>query len=704
MKTNILILTALVMISACNGGEKKHDMNENPLMQPSALPYGAPDFSKIEVKHFKPAIEAGIEEQLAEIESIANNSEAPTFENTLVALEKTGQLLNRAYGVFGLLSGANTNDEIQAIEEEMSPKLAALSNAIYLNTNLFARVKSIYDDRANLNLDPESLRLIEQRYEKFVLAGANIPEQDKPEYKALSEEEATLITRFQNRLLAAAKAAALTVDNQDKLSGLSEAEIQTLAQNAKNNNQEGKFLINIQNTTQQPLLQSLTDRAFREELFRRAWSRAEMSDSNDTRGIITRIAEIRARQAKLLGFRNYAEWNLKDQMAKTPEAALAFMAKLAPGAKEKAGREAARIQQMIDKTGGKFKLEAWDWNYYAEQVRQADYELDENAIKPYFLLNNVLEKGIFFAANKLYGITFKERFDIPKYQEDVRVFEVFEEDGSPLALFYTDYFKRDNKSGGAWMGNLTEQSKLLNNKPVIYNVCNFVKPAPGQPALISFDDVNTMFHEFGHALHGLFADQQYPSLSGTNVPRDFVEMPSQFNEHWALCPEVFANYAVHYETGEHIPADLADKLKKTTTFNQGYMLTELLEAAMLDMSWHNLTDGAAKVDDPLKFETDALAKTGLNLSSIPPRYRSTYFLHIWGHGYAAGYYAYMWAEMLDNDAYSWFEENGGLTRANGQRFRDLILSQGNSKDLETIYIEFRGREPDIAPMLKHRGL
>jgi len=678
-------------------------MTDNPLLQPSALPYGAPDFSKIKLEHFKPAIEQGIEENLAEIKQIAENPLAPTFENVFEALEKAGQTLNRAYGVFGLLTGANTNDALQALEEELSPKMAALSNALFLNEKLFARVKAVYDVRATLNLEPEALRLVEVWYDKFLLRGANIPEAQKPEFKALSEEVSTLSVQFANRLLAAAKAAAWTTDKRERLKGLSDAEIKTLEENAKNNGKEGQYMITIRNTTQQPLLQSLTDRTVREELFNRAWSRAEQSDSNDTRGIITRIAAIRARQAKLLGFANFAEWHLKDQMAKTPAAAKELMSKLATGAVEKAKREAARIRQQIAKAGDKIELEAYDWNLYAEQVRLADFALDESQIKPYFEANTVLEKGVFFAANKLYGIQFKERKDLPVYQEDVRVFDVFEENGDTIGLFYVDLYKRDNKSGGAWMGNLTEQSYLLNDKPVIYNVCNFTKPAAGEPALISFDDVETMFHEFGHALHGFFASQKYPTLSGTNVARDFVELPSQFNEHWSLNPEVFNNYAVHYSTGEVMPAALAEKLKKTTTFNQGYMLTELLEAALLDMEWHTLSDGE-KVEDANAFEREALAKTGLNLKEIPPRYRSSYFLHIWGHGYAAGYYAYLWAEMLDNEAYAWFEENGGLTRANGQRFRDLILSKGNSKDLESIFLEFRGRQPDIAPMLKHRGL
>ncbi|MDR1859863.1 MAG: M3 family metallopeptidase [Bacteroidales bacterium] len=702
MKIKIMPVIVLSVIGACQTN-KKNATDNNPLTQPSTLPYGAPDFTAIKVEHFKPAIEAGIAEKLAEIERIANDSGTPTFANTLIELEKSGQLLNRACGVFELLSGANTSDEIQNIKEELSPKLAALENALFLNGKLFERIKAIYDHRADLDLAPESLRLVEFYYDNFVLQGANIPESDKPEYKALSEEEATLTTRFENRLLAAAKNAAFITDDTTLLRGLSEAELKTLAQNAKNSGKDGQYLIPVQNTTQQPLCRNLASRTTREQLFRRAWTRTEQNDNNDTRKIIARIAQIRARQAQIMGFKNFAEWQLADQMAKTPEAARGLLTRLMPGALQKATREAEKIQQQINSSGNNFQLEAWDWNFYAEQVRQAEFALDENSIKPYFALNTVLEKGVFFAATRLYGITFQERHDIPVYQEDVRVFELFEADKTPIGLFYFDPFKRDNKSGGAWMGNLTEQSYLLGNKPVIYNVCNFVKPAAGQPALLSYDDVTTMFHEFGHALHGFFAAQKYPSLSGTNVARDFVELPSQFNEHWALYPEVFSNYAVHYQTEAQMPDELAQKLKKTTTFNQGYMLTELLAAATLDMEWHTLPADTA-IADAVMFEQLALDRTGLNIKTVPPRYRSSYFLHIWGHGYAAGYYAYLWAEMLDNDAYAWFEENGGLTRDNGQRFRDMVLSRGNTADLETLFVKFRGRQPDITPMLKNRGI
>ncbi len=678
-------------------------MGENPLLSASSLPYGAPDFTVIKNEHFQPAIEQGMNEHLAEIEAIANNTEEPTFDNTLVAMEKSGRLLDHASGVFGLLAGANTNPEIQQIEEEMAPKLSAHRDAIYMNDKLFQRVKSIYEQRESLGLDAESLKLVDYYFKKFEQAGANLSAEAKEQMKKLNGEEATLNTKFTNIMMAAANASALVVDDKAELEGLSDGEIAAAAQKAEAAGMTGKYMIPILNTTQQPALQSLKNRETREKLFKASWSRAEQSDENDTRAMILRMAEIRAEKAELNGFQNYAEWKLQNQMAKTPEAAIGLLSKLAPQATTKAKAEAADIQKLIDKQGGNFKLAAWDWNFYAEQVRKEKFDLDGSQIKPYFEMYNVLENGVFYAATQLYGITFKERNDIPVYNEDVRVFEIFNEDGSAIGLFYVDLFKRDNKSGGAWMGNIVEQSRLLGDKPVIYNVCNFAKPAPGEPALISYDDVTTMFHEFGHATHGLFADQTYPSLSGTNVARDFVELPSQFNEHWALYPTVFANYAKHYKTGEPMPQELVEKIKKSATFNQGYAFSEFLEAAILDMEWHTLTT-ADKVEDVNAFEVEALKKNGAYLDEVPPRYRTSYFKHVWGGGYAAGYYAYCWAEVLDNDAFAWFEENGGLTRENGQRFRDMILSRGNTEDFTKMFRDFRGQDPTIEPLLKKRGL
>jgi peptidyl-dipeptidase Dcp len=703
---SVIILLAL---SACNqnksstAGAGTGFSSANPFYEASKLPFQAPDFTKIKNGDFKPAMEEGMKQLLAETQKIADNAEAPTFDNTIVAIEKSGQLLRRVYNVFSLLTGANTNPELQKVQEEEAPKFAATNDGIYLNTKLFKRVEALYNQRRQLKLDAESLRLLEYYYQRFELAGAKLSDADKDKLKKLNQEEAGLGAKFTNQLLAAAKDGALIVDKKEDLAGLSQGTLDAAAQNAEAAKHKGKWLIALQNTTQQPDLQSLSNRATRQKLFEASWNRAEKNDANDTRKGIARIAEIRAAQAALLGFKNYAEWKLKDQMAQTPEAVQTFLGKLVPAATGKALQEAGEIQKVIDAQKGGFKLQPWDWDFYAEQVRKAKYDLDESQVKPYFVLDKVLQSGVFYAANQLYGLTFKERKDLPVYQADVRVFDVIDKDGSQIGLFYCDYFKRDNKSGGAWMSNLVDQSTLLGTKPVIYNVCNFTKPAPGQPALISFDDVITMFHEFGHGLHGLFANQKYASISGASVARDFVEFPSQFNEHWASDPKVFNNYALHYQTGKPMPQALLNKIQKAATFNQGYAFTEALSAAELDMQWHTLPAGS-ELQDVDKFEAAALKSTGLNLSQVPPRYRSSYFLHIWSNGYAAGYYAYSWTSMLENDVYSWFQENGGLTRANGQRFRDMILSRGNTESYNKMFRDFRGHEPDIKPMLKKRGL
>jgi peptidyl-dipeptidase Dcp len=683
----------------------------NPFYAASTLPFQAPPFDRIKDSDYQPAIEAGIAEQLKETEAIAENPAAPTFENTIVAMEKTGQLLNRVNQVFQGVAQANTNDTLQKVQEIEMPKLAALQDAIYLNSKLFARVKTVYDERAKLGLDAESLRLLEVDYRVFVKAGAQLSDADKAKLQKLNEEEAVLSNTFTNKLLAGTKAAAYATTDKAMLAGLSEAEMEAAALAAKGRGTAG-YVIPLQNTTQQPDLTLMSERAARKALFEDSWTRTERDDANDTRATIARLAQVRAEKAALLGFPNYAAWALQDQMAKTPEAALKFMDALVGPATAKAKSEQQEIQALIDKqTAGMgngmesagFQVRAWDWNFYSEQVRKAKYDLDEAQVKPYFELNRVLEDGVFYAAHELYGITFKERKDIPVYQLDVRVFEVFDPNGKPLALFYFDYFKRDNKDGGAWMSNFVQQSKLLGTLPVIYNVANFQKPAPGQPALISFSDVTTMFHEFGHGLHGMFADTVYPSLSGTNVPRDFVEFPSQFNEHWASYPAVFKHYAVNYKTGAPMPEELVAKIKKAAKFNQGYLVTEALAAAELDMQWHTLPAGEP-LQDVDAFEKAALRKTKLDLVAVPPRYRSSYFLHIWANGYAAGYYAYSWTEMLDDDAYQWFEEHGGLTRANGDRLRKMVLSRGNTEDLDTMYSTWLGKEPTTGPMLKDRGL
>ncbi len=676
---------------------------QNPFLNVSKLPFQAPEFDRIHDYDYKPAMEEGMKQQIEEIQKIANDPAPPTFENTLAALEKSGQLLHRVSLVFNAITSANTNPTLQKVQEEEASKLAAHHDAIFLDPKLFERVEAIYNKRDELKLDNESRKLVKFYYDQFVHAGAKLSPDDKSKLKKMNEEEATLIAKFVNKLLAATKDGALIVADKSELKGLSPAEIDAARQAADDRKLSDKWLITLQNTTQQPALQSLENRDVREKLFNNSWNRAEKNDSNDTRKVIERIAKIRADKASLLGFSNYAGWVLENQMAKTPDKVQEFLDRLVPATINSEKKEATDIQSFIDQSGADIKLQPWDWNYYAEKLRRERYKLDEDEIKSYFVLDNVLEKGVFYTAQKLYGITFKEVHNYPVYQKDVRVFEVYDKDGSPLALFYGDYFKRDNKSGGAWMDNFVVQSKLLGTKPVVFNVTNFVKPAPGKSALLSYDDVTTLFHEFGHALHGIFADQEYPGLSGTSVPRDFVEFPSQFNEHWALYPEVLQNYALNYKTGKPIPQELVDKVRKANLFNQGYDFTEIVEAAALDMAWHTLSANEPEKNSD-EFETSSLKKDSLYFSAVPPRYRSSYFMHIWGNGYAAGYYAYLWSEMLDDDAYQWFEDNGGLTRENGDRFRNMILSRGATADYNEIFREFTGHEPRIEPMLKDRGL
>jgi len=675
----------------------------NPFDAPSTLPLQAPMFDKIKDTDYQPAFEKGMKEQLAEIDAIANNKAAPTFDNTIVAIEKSGRMLDRVSEAFFAVVQANTNDTLDKVQAAEAPKLAAHQDAIFLNPKLFARVKAVYDQRAGLKLDPESLQLLNVYYAQFVHAGANLSDADKAKLRELNKEDATLETAFQQKLLAGTKAGALVVDSKADLAGLSDAEIAAAEKAAADRKMPGKFVLPLQNTTQQPALSSLTNRATREKLFNASWTRTEKGDANDTRATIQKLAQLRAQKAKLLGYPDYASYALYDQMAKTPAAVKSFIGQLVAPTAAKAADEAKQIQAAITADHQTFELKPWDWEMYSEKVRKAKYDLDQNELKPYFELNKVLQDGVFYAANKLYGITFKERHDLPVYQPDVRVFTVYDKDGSVLGIFYCDYFKRDNKSGGAWMSNFVQQSKLLGTKPVVYNVANFTKAAPGQPQLITFDDVTTMFHEFGHALHGLFGNEKYPSLSGANTARDWVEFPSQFNEHWALYPDVLKHYAVNYKTGAPIPQALVDKIKKSATWNQGYELGELLAASELDMQWHSLP-ATAPLQDVDTFETKALADTHTNFPNVPTRYRSSYFLHIWANGYAAGYYAYQWTVMLDDDAYDWFEKHGGLTRENGQRFRDMILSKGHSEDYGTMFRAFYGRDPDTAPMLKDRGL
>ncbi|OUF17340.1 peptidyl-dipeptidase dcp [Enterobacter ludwigii] len=671
----------------------------NPFFESSLLPYQAPRFDEINDGHYRPAFDEAIRQKRAEIDAIVAQTAAPDFNNTVLALEKSGAMLSRVSSVFFAMTSAHTNDDLQALEEQISTELAALANDIWLNDTLFSRVESVWQDCAAL--DAESRRLAEETYQHFVLAGARLNDAEKAELKALNTEAATLTSQFNQRLLAATKAGGLVVDYAHQLDGLSPDEIATAAHAAAEKGLNERWLIPLLNTTQQPALSALRDRQTRENLFNAGWTRTQKGDENDTRTLILRLTALRARQAKLLGFEDYASWSIADQMAKTPAAALAFMRGIVPAARTRAMLEQADIQKVIDDEQGGFTVQAWDWAFYAERVRQAKYALDESQIKPYFALNTVLQDGVFWAASQLFGLRFVERFDIPIYHPDVRVWEIFDHTGEGMALFYGDFFARESKAGGAWMGNFVEQSYEFASRPVIYNVCNYQKPANGQTALISWDDVVTLFHEFGHTLHGLFASQRYASLSGTNTPRDFVEFPSQINEHWASHPQVFAHYARHYQTGEPMPEALRDKMLNATQFNKGYDMTELLSAALLDMNWHGISE---PVDDVDAFEASALHKEGLDLPAVPPRYRSSYFAHIFGGGYAAGYYAYLWTQMLADDGYQWFVEQGGLTRENGQKFREAILSRGNSTDLAELYRNWRGHDPKIEPMLDNRGL
>ncbi len=675
----------------------------NPLLTASTLPLQAPPFDRILDTDYQPAIEQGMREHLVEIRAIADSSDAPTFTNTIEALERSGRLLSRAARIFGALSQSNTNDTLQAAQVALAPKLAEHSDAIYLDAKLFARVKSIHDTRESAGLDAQQVFLVGETYRNFVRAGAQLSSEDQTTLRALNMEESTLSTDFQNKLLAASNAGAVVVDDVSRLDGLGEGGVEAAAAAARENKQDGKWLLALQNTTQQPVLGALKDRALRLQVLEASEKRASRGDGNDTRAIAQRLAQLRAERAKLLGYPTYSAYSLADQMAKTPEAAIKFMTDMVPAATAKARGEAARIQALIDTQKGGFTVSAADWDFYADQVRKAEYDLDDSQIKPYFELDRVLNDGVFFAANQLYGLTFKERKDLPVYHPDVRVFDVFDADGKQLALFYGDFFARPSKGGGAWMDVFVEQDGLAGTLPVVYNVCNYTKPADGKPALLSFDDVTTTFHEFGHALHGMFSNVKYPSIAGTNVPRDFVEFPSQFNEHWALDPKVFANYAKHVDTGEAMPQALVDKIVKARAFNQGYASTEYLAAALLDMAWHTLA-ADAPLQDADAFEAEALKRFNVDLAAVPPRYRTPYFAHIWGGGYSAGYYAYLWSEVLDHDAYQWFVENGGMTRANGQVFRDKILSRGGSEELGAMYEAFRGKQPSVEPLLKHRGL
>jgi len=681
-----------------------HSLRTNPLLSPSSLPCQAPPFDAITDGDFGPAFDEGMRLEAAEIAAIASSPEAPTFDNTLVALERSGRALTRVSLVFNVLAAANINDALQELQQEVAPKLAALDDAKYLNAALFSRIETVYAQREQLALDPESSRLLDYQHQRFVLAGARLSDGDKAQLKTLNEEEAALCALFLAQLLAATKDGALVVRDASELDGLSQADLDAAAAIAATRGLDGQWVLPLHNTTQQPLLRSLRHRPTRERLFTASCTRTSRGGANDTRATIVRLAEIRAARAALLGQPTHAAWRLQDQMAKSSARVDDFLAQLVPAALAKATAEGAHIQTLIDRDGHGGPIEPWDWDFYADQVRQATYDLTEAEIAPYFELDRVLRDGVFYAAGQLYGVTVAERHDLPVYQPDVRVFDVLDADGAHLGVFYADFFRRDNKKGGAWMDHLLLQSTLLGTQPIICNVFNYTKPAAGQPALLSLDDVRTLFHEFGHALHGLFATQRYPSLSGTAVARDFVELPAQFNEYWAHEPQVLANYARHYLTGAPMPAALAAKIRAAATFDQGYALTEVLAAAKVDIHWHSQTAGTAAVADAERFEREALEQAHLDVAAVPPRYHSGFFLHIWANGYDAGYYAYLWAEMLAHDAFAWFAEHGGLTRENGQRFRDLILSRGNTREYADMFRDFRGRDPVIGPMLEFRGL
>jgi peptidyl-dipeptidase Dcp len=701
MKASYLLLSTILLTTFNMHIKAQQTINDksNPLLKRSTLQYQAPPFNLIKDIHFVPAFEAGLKEHDKQIEKIANDKSKPTFQNTVLALETSGENLNRATGIFYNLTGSNTNPTLQKIEEDYAPIFSEHTDKLYLNSTIYNRIKSL-----NLALlKGEDKKLVEYYLQQFELAGANLSDLDKEKMKAINSELAVLSTAFSNKLLTARKKGTLFFTDVKELDGLSDAELASAKEMAKTAGQDGKYMIALLNTTQQPLLPNLKIRATREKIYNASWTRAEKNDDGDTRSTLEKLALLRLQKANLMGKKSFAEWRLQDQMAKVPANAQNLLAAIAKPAVARAKQEAIEIQKLIDAQNGGFKLEPWDWNFYSEQVRKAKYDLDQNEVKPYFEVTAVLEKGVFFAAKQMYGITFKVRKDLPVYHPDVVAYEVFDKDKKSMAIYYLDFYTRDNKSGGAWMNNFVNQTHYMKQKPVIVNVFNFTKPANGNPSLISFDDVTTMFHEFGHTLHGLFANQKYTTLSGTAVPRDYVEFPSQINEHAALDPVVLKNYAIHYQTKKTIPQVLLDKIKKAETFNKGYDVTELLAAATLDLAWHSI-ENASEIKPALEFEKEALTKYGLLVKEVPTRYHTPYFAHIWGGGYSAGYYAYTWSKTLDYNAYDWFQANGGMTRANCDRFRKYILSVGNSVDLNKAFKDFIGSEMQIAPYIKNAGL
>jgi peptidyl-dipeptidase Dcp len=678
--------------------------DDNPLFSPSTLPFETIDWEAIENEHFRPAFEAGMEENMTEMMAIANQSEKPTFENTIVEMEKAGQFLDRALSAFYNLTSAHTSDEIQEIQAEMAPKMSEHYDAILLNADLFSRVKTLYDNREELDLDGPSLKLLEDTHRDFVRAGAQLTEAQKDRMKEINQEMSQLTTEFQENLMEMTQNRAVLVDSKKELTGLSEGRISAAKEAAEKRGEDGKYLLTITNTTRVPVLNSLENRELRERVWKAsAYRGLGENDGVDTRPLVLKLAKLRAERVGLLGYETYAHYALETQTAKTPDAALDMLAGLNKNVVKNTQKEMQRVKQMMRKDNIKDDVQPWDWEYYAEKVRQAEYDIDETEVRPYFELDKVLKDGVFFTMNKLYGITFEERDDLPVYHPEVRVFDVFDKDGEQLGLFYADYFARNSKRGGAWMNTFVDQSEMLNKKPVVVNVMNIDPPAEGEPALISFDNVTTMFHEMGHGVHGMFSDVYYPSQSGTSVPRDFVEFPSTFEEDWAIQPEVLENYAIHYETGERIPQKLLDKVIAASRFNQGFDTQEYLAATMLDLEWHMLA-AEELPDDVEEFERKALKKHGLDMEAVPPRYKSPYFAHIFAGGYAASYYAYIWSEILAADAFAYMQGNGGLKLENGNRLREYVLSQGGTKEAMSMYKDYRGGEPDVKHLLERRGL
>lgn len=706
----VICLTPLFFTFGCTESNSPEPvMNEsaettNPFFVESDLPYGMPPFDRITNEHFVPAFERGMAEQMTEITAIASNPEPASFENTIVAMELSGQLLARAQRVFFSLTSANTNDALKAIDTEMAPKFSSHNDSIVLNPALFARVAELYGARETLGLDAESLYLLERYYLDFIRDGAQLSADQKVRLREINSTLAELGTAFSQNVLNEVNDSAVVVDTREELAGLSDSEIDSAAAEAKSRNLDGKFVLTLQNTTQQPVLTSLENRALRERIQETSAARGSRGNEFDNRSIVASVLKLRSERATLLGYESHAAFVLADETAQTVAAVNDMLGRLGPRAYANAHKEAADLQALINETEAEpFELASWDWLYYTEKLRKLRYDLDANQLKPYFELNRVLKDGVFYMAEQLYGVTFKERPELPVYQEDVRVFEVFF-DGKPAGLFIFDPYARDSKRGGAWMNAYVSQSNLMHRRPVVANHLNIVKPPAGEATLLTLDEANTMFHEFGHALHGLFSDVTYPRFAGTNVPRDFVEYPSQVHEMWATWPEVLANYAVHYQTGEAIPLDLLDKVIAAERFNAGFAKGEYLAAAILDQALHQIPlEDIPPAEALMETQEKILKDAGVDFAAVPPRYSVPYFSHIMG-GYSAGYYSYIWSEVLDADTVQWFKENGGLKRENGDHFRETLLSRGGSADAMELFRNFRGAEPSIKPLLDRHGL